>query len=80
MMTLLVTIVISAASRWMKLTKMLDLMLFKALFIFEIWILLSFIKFFLLFLLIGTIICFLDRPFVVMLMWGFGLLFPLIIF
>ena len=49
---------------------------------FEIWVLLLFIKFFLLSLLMGTMTCFQDNPFVVILMQGLGLglLFPLIIF
>ena len=47
---------------------------------FKTWVLLSSIKFFLLSPLMVTITCFLDGPFMVMLIWGFGLLFPLIIF
>jgi len=41
---------------------------FRALFMFETWALLSSIKFFLLFPLMGTITCFLDRFFMAMLM------------
>ena len=75
--TLLVTIVIPAVLGQMKSTKTSDLMFFRALFMFKIWALLSSIKFFLLSLLIETITCFLDRSFMIMLIQGFGLLFPL---
>ena len=44
------------------------------------WALLSLIKLFLFTLFIGMIICFLDGPLVVMLIWGLGLLLLLIIY
>ena len=78
--TLLVTIMILAASEWMKSTIMSDLIFFRVLFIFEMWVLLSSIKFFLLSPLIGTITCFLDKPFIVILIWDFGLSLSLMIF
>ena len=64
----------------MKSTITSDLMFFNALFMLVTWTLLSFIKFFLLSLFIGTITCFLDRPFVVILIHSLGLPLPLMIF
>ena len=55
-------------------------MFFNALFILVTWILLSSIKFFLLLLFIETITCFLDGPFVVILICSLGLLLLLMIF
>ena len=64
-----------------KSTIMSDLMFFNALFKFETWVPLLFIKFFLLTLLIETMTCLHNGPFVVMLICGLnlGLLFPLMI-
>lgn len=78
--TLLVTIVISAKSNQMKSTMTFYLMFLKALFILVTWALLSFIKFVLLLLFIGTTTCFLGGLFVVMLIYSLNLLSSLMIF
>ena len=56
------------------------LIFFDSLFKLEIWVLLSSINFVLLLLFIGTMTCFLNRPFMVMLILSFDLLSLLIIF
>jgi len=63
--TLYVTTIMLKGSEQMKSTKTSDLMFLKALLILDIWWLLFFINFIILFLFIRTIICFLDGPLVV---------------
>ena len=78
--TLFVIIVISDYSWWIKLIMISDLMFFKALFKLVIWLLLFFIKLVLLSLFIGTMTCFLDGPFIVMIILGLDLPSSLMIF
>ena len=77
---LFVIMVTSEVSWQMKTTIISDLMFFKFLFRLVTWILLSFMKEILLLLLIGTITCFLDGLFIVMLILGLDLPSPLMIF
>jgi len=63
--TLHMTTIMPKRSEQMKSTEISDLMFLKALLIFDIWWLLSFMNFIILSPLIRTIICFLDGPLVV---------------
>ena len=78
--TFLVIIVILEFSSQTKSTMISDLMFFNTLFRLVIWLLLSSINFVLLLLFIGTITCFLEWSFVIILIFSLGLLLPLMIF
>jgi len=78
--TLHMTTIMLKGSEQMKLTETSDLMFLKALLMLDMWWLLFFMNFIILSLFIGTIICFLDEPLVVIWMQGLGLGLPLMIF
>ena len=78
--TLLVTIVMPIESDQTKLTIVSNLIFLRALFRFKTWLLLSSMNFLIFSLFIGKMTCFLEEPLIVMLMYGLGLLLPLMIF
>ena len=78
--TLLVTIVMPIESDQTKLTIVSNLIFLRALFRFKTWLLLSSMNFLIFSLFIGTMTCFLEELLIVMLIYGLGLLLPLMIF
>ena len=77
---LLVVMMISLLSMWIKLAMLLDLIFLRILLMFMMWVLESLIKPVALLLLIGTITCLHNGFLVVIFSLGLGLPYPLIIF